>query len=127
MSRVLKKPAAVRDLIANGRHIAKDSLSAAERFLDAAERYFRRVGATSRDRASAPFPTPPRLRSWHNYLIFYNGPMKRVFKDDSATFDVFSRPFSVWSGGYSCVATEHWDCRARVRLLCCFLTPTNVK
>jgi len=65
MSRVLKKPAAVRDLIANGRHIAKDSLSAAERFLDAAERYFRRVGATSRDRASAPFPTPP----WFALLV----------------------------------------------------------
>ncbi len=40
MSRVLRKPAAVRDLIANGRHIAKDNFSASERFLDPAERTF---------------------------------------------------------------------------------------
>jgi len=76
MSRVLKKPAAVRDLIANGRHIAKDSLSAAERFLDAAERTFAELARHPHMGRERHFQRRPGLRSWHvdgfdNYLIFY--------------------------------------------------------
>lgn len=43
MSRLLKKPASLRDLIAHGRHIARDNPNAAERFLDAAERTFNQL------------------------------------------------------------------------------------
>ncbi len=69
MSRVLKKPAAVRDLIANGGHIARDNFTAAERTFAELARH----PHMGRERH---FQRRPGLRSWHvdgfdDYLIFY--------------------------------------------------------
>jgi toxin ParE1/3/4 len=76
MSRVRKKPAALRDLIANGRYIFKENPSAAERFLEAAEKTFDELAKRPYLGRLRHFQRRPGLRSWQvegfaNYLIFY--------------------------------------------------------
>ena len=76
MSRVLRKPKALRDLIANGRYIAKHSPLAAERFLNEAERTFEQLARQPYMGRLRHFQRRPGLRSWQvrnfeDYLIFY--------------------------------------------------------
>jgi len=76
MSRILRRPVALRDLIANGRHIAKENPMAAEHFLDAAERTFTELARHPLIGPERHFQRRRGMRSWrvddfHDYLIFY--------------------------------------------------------
>ena len=74
MSRVLKKPAAVRDLIANGRHIAASARPSV--FWTLPSGIFAELGRHPEIGRQRRFQRRPGLRSWYvdgfdSYLIFY--------------------------------------------------------
>jgi toxin ParE1/3/4 len=76
MSRILKRPAAIRDLVAIGRYIRREDGEAAERFLVAAEETFHRLAVNPTLGRPRHFQRRPGLRSWQvqgfqKYLVFY--------------------------------------------------------
>jgi len=76
MSRVLRRPATVRDLVRIARHIKRDNEEAAERFLEATEATFHRLAINPTLGRPRHFQRKPGLRSWQvqgfeNYLVFY--------------------------------------------------------
>ena len=76
MSRIFKRPATIRDLVAIAQYIRADNEEAAERFLVAAEETFYRLAVNPTIGRPRHFQRKPGLRSWQvqgfeKYLVFY--------------------------------------------------------
>jgi toxin ParE1/3/4 len=82
---ITKSPQAYQDLVEIALHIARDSMEASERFLDAAEATFDRLAETPKIGSLCPFKNPlaADIRVWpvrrfHRYLVFYRPERKGI-------------------------------------------------
>ncbi len=76
MTRVLRKPASLRDLVAIGRYIATENPDAAERFRAAAQQTYELLAGHPRLGRERHFQRRPGLRSFRipefrDYVVFY--------------------------------------------------------
>jgi toxin ParE1/3/4 len=83
---ITKGPQAYRDLVEIADHIARDSIDASDRFLEAAETTFDRLAETPEIGSLCPFKNPlaADIRVWpvrrfKRYLVFYRPELKCIY------------------------------------------------